>query len=267
MKRSQPILSRRPIALMAVICAALAGCGGAGGQEEQATQVSTDAAAYAATQDYCGSKEPTGAAAEPGGWEITSPSHFGNPTYDVNAIVSPGGTTSSAFPVRLQVNVEDYRGVTGSFVGSGYGEPEWKMGISFSPVLPARSAACVAGLAKLTPPAPSPFGLPGATTPVGYTLAWSSKWSARVPVDRVPGAVLDGFEFVSTFAPASAQVFFVVSKKRLPVAQGVSICYLAPAATNWDCAPASAADQGKDWGFSRRAAQPGVYVLAAPPAA
>jgi hypothetical protein len=262
MKRThRHILDSLRVLSVAALGAAVSGCGA--GADDVPTG-GNDPAAYAATLDYCGSVEPTGNSAQPGGWDITSPHHSGAPLYDVNALVSAGGAhgPSTLAPV-LQVEVRDYRNVPASFLPAAYVEPAWKMGIGFLPVFAPRSAACVAGLAKLTPVAgagPAPW----ASSPGTYMLSWRSKWSAAIPVERLPGKIVDGFEFVSNFVPQGAQVFFVVSKTRLASTQGVSICYLAPAATQWDCAAAAAADRGKDWQLYRAHGEAGMYVLAAP---
>lgn len=244
--------------------AVLSGCGGGAG-EDSVPGGSNDPAAYAATLDYCGSVEPTGNSAQPGGWDLTSPHHPGAPLYDVSALVSVGGARGpSSLAPSLLVEVHDYRAVTGSFLPAAYVEPEWKMGIGFLPVFAARSAACVASLAKLTPTSTAVAPVVGPFNPGTYTLAWRSKWSMAIPVERLPGKVVDGFEFVSDFVPQAAQVYFNVSKTRLANAQDIAICYLAPEGTQWDCTPAAVADKAKDWQFSRAHGQVGVYVLTAP---
>lgn len=244
--------------LAAAFAAALAGCGA--GESGQAG-ASSDAA-YADTLDYCGSREPSGAAAQPGGWELSAPSHSSAPLYDVGAIVSPAGAAQASLPVRLQVDVHDYRTTAGSFLLPGYAEPQWKMGVSFSPVLPARSAACTVSLAKLSPATPATN-----TEPARYKLAWSSKWQSTIAMADLPGKPVDGFEFVGNVTPAGATAFFVVPKTWLGATQGLSICYRAPAATGWDCAAAAVADGGSNWSVTRPGAKPGVHVLVAPASA
>jgi hypothetical protein len=260
MKKSQQYLSLCGSALiLAVTATLLPGCGGAAGEEQQHGAVAaSDVAAYAGTLAYCGSREPVGAEAD--SFDVTWPSHAGPADYDVNAIVSPAGYVNPTGPAqRLQVDIHDYRGVKDTVLKAGYIEPAWKMGISFKPGLSPKSAACVASLGKLTP-TPVP---PGSFNTAGtYTLAWRSKWASPVPVERVPGVVIDGFELVSNFSPADAVVFFVMAKSRLASTSGVSICYLAPGALQWDCAAASVSDLGTNWGFNRLGSQAGVYVLA-----
>ena len=235
--------------------ALLAGCGAGAGEEEDAPPA--DMAAYTETMAFCGVTEPTGQAALHGGLSHTSPSNYGNPTYDASAVVSPRGAELT-YTLHMKVPVHDYRGVSGTIIPSGQVEPESGMGVLLGGRVPA-GAACVRSLAKLAwPPA-----IPGVPN-YGYTLGWKSRWSAAVPVANVPGAVVDGFEFVSSFTPPDARTFFILSKTRLASTQGASICYLAPAGTSWDCKAPSVSDLGKEWGLVRPGAQAGVYVLAVP---
>ena len=259
MHRTQRPLRNSALASSIILAAMLAGCGGGA---ESDTPAAADAAAYADTLSYCGSREPTGTAAAAGSLEITSPSRSSAPFYDVNAVVSPGGVESSPVPVRLAVDTNDYRGVTGSFFASGYADPASEMGAAFAAALPARAAACVVSLAKLTPVAATSAAAPG-----GYTLAWKSKWESTVPLAGLSGSIVDGFELVSDFTPSGGTVFFYLLKLRLASSQGLSICYRAPAGGSWDCAPATVTDAGTNWGAARAGAKPGVYVVTAPAAA
>lgn len=244
----------RPLAIVTSLIL-LAGCGAGAGEEEDAPPA--DMAAYTETMAFCEADEPTGSTAQYGGWSLTSPSKYGNPTYDASALVSPRGADLTV-TVQMKVGVHDYRNVSGPFIPTAYFEPEWGMGVQLQGRLPA-GAACVRSLAKLAPPP----NIPGFPT-YGYTLNWRSKWSSAVPVATVTGAVIDGFEFVSSFAAPTAQTFFILPKTRLASTEGASICYLAPPGTSWDCKTPSVTDLGKNWGLARQGAQAGVYVLAAP---
>jgi len=231
----------------------LAGCGAGSAGEPEAS----DTKAYADTLAYCGSQEPTGADAQAGSWTLSSPSHSGSPVYDVSAIVSPAGASAPTMPVRLQVDIHDYRGLTGNFLLPGYVNPLWKMGVNLAPVLPARSAACVVSLAKL-PIMPTLSGVH-----VVGNISWRSKWSSAMSFAGLSGQVIDGFEFVGDFAPANASAYFFVPKSWAANAQSLSICYLAPSEGSWDCSTPSVTDAGAEWGVSRAGAKPGVYVVTA----
>lgn len=256
-----------PFAILALAAsvAALSGCGGAGTDDTGTHAGSADPAAYAATMEYCGSVEPTGNSTQAGGWDLTSPHHPASPLYDVSALVSVDGADGPASQApTLQVDIHDYRNVAGKFIPAAYAEPNWKMGVQLQNAFAPKSAACVVSLGKLVSVSVPAPGLPGAINPGAYTLSWRSKWSTAVPVERLPGKTLDGFEFVTNFAPGAARAFFVVSKQRQPSAQGVSVCFLAPSSAQWDCAASEVYDRGTDWQLVRSNAQSGVYVAVSP---
>ena len=262
-QHTDKIHPRRAAIAIGLAATLLAGCGAG---EEDTGRAPVSDAGYREILAYCGAEEPTGGAAQPGGWGLSPRYHYDSPAYDVTSLVSPSGSTLNE-ALRVQVDDHDYRGITGTFIGAGYQEPEWKMGVILGTALPARTAACVASLAKVIAPPYLP-AMPGVTPPrqPGNTLSWRSKWSPAVPVDTVPGAVIDGFEYVSTFDAPAGLVFFTLSKSRYANTAGLAICYQPPAGGSWDCAAAETSDLGKDWGVSRRGARSGVYVVAAPKA-
>lgn len=236
---------------------ALAGCGAGIGDAGPAT---ADTGAYADIVDYCGGVEPTNVDARRDGWSVNSRSTASAPFYDVIAIVSVGGASSAVVPVNLGVELHDYRTLSAIYRAPGYAESQAKMGVAFSAVLSARSAACVANLAKLTP-VPR---LPGDDPVTRYTVAWRSKWAANVPLTGVSGQVIDGFEFVANVELPDATVFFRLPKVRIATGQGMNICYRAPLGASWECAPATVADETGYWSASRHGARAGVYVITTP---
>lgn len=251
-------LPLRACSLALACCATvLAGCGAGTGSGTPAQSV--DAAAYASTVAYCGISEPSATAVQSGSWSLVGPTmRLGAPTYDLETIVSPAGSLESVpIQVQMQVDGHDYRGVTGPLVPPGVVEQHRNMGVVFWSLLPPKSAACVAGLAKLMP-------LSGASNVGRFTLNWSSKWAPNVSFAGVPGTVIDGFEFASTFASPDGKAFFFLPKSRFPSAQGLSMCYLAAAGGNWDCSASSVSDGGSYWSIERSGARPGVYVIAGP---
>jgi hypothetical protein len=253
MKHAHSSLRRTAIIASLAWLASLAGCGAGSSSQPEGP----DASAYSDTLAYCGSQEPTDAHPQAGSWTLSSPSHSGSPLYEVSAIVLQSGAPSPTIPAHLQVDIHDFRGLTGNYTLPGNVDPQGKMGVDLAPVLPARAAACVVSLAKLSL-APS---LPQANV-VGHT-AWSSKWSSSVPFAGLPGQVVDGFEFVGDFVPTDASAFFFVPKSWVANAQSLSICYRAPTAESWDCTTPSVTDAGAQWGISRLDAKPGVYVATA----
>jgi hypothetical protein len=246
-----------PMTSIAVLtaAAALSGCGaGAGGAGSDAPP--SDASLYAATVDYCGIDEPSGKEAAEGAWQMSYPSfrHTAAGSYDVSATISVGGATPTTEMMdNIFVEPHDYRGVSGNFVPVGIANPQQKMGVVLVPLLSPKSAGCVMNLSKIR----------GSAS--GYsTLNWSSKWSPSVSFAGIAGSVVDGFEFVANFVPASSSVYFVVPKTWFATGAGLSICYQAPSASNWDCAAAKVTDTAPNWTLERPSARSGAYVLVGP---
>lgn len=217
--------------------ALLAGCGAGNGESAPS---STDASVYRKALSDCGIAEPRpadsgyGSLQGGGGFRNAPP----NDGYEISTMVSAGGApANAATPVLLQVAITT----------SGYGEPDWKMGVTFVAALPANSAACVAGL---TGPRSNP------TVPIA--------WPGALPKDGLPGVILDGFAFLGTLSVPDATVFFTRPKSYSPAVDRFSICQLAPGATKWDCTTPTATDLGTKWRLTRRGASPGVYVMVGP---
>lgn len=212
----------------------LVACAGTDGEQAPS---STDASVYHKALSDCGIGEPRptdagyGSVQGGGGLRYTAR----NEGYEINTMVSAGGApANAAIPVSLQVTIAN----------SGYGEPDWKMGISFVAALPANSAACVAGMIN-------PWSNP--TLPIA--------WAGPLPTSSLPGVVLDGFVFAGTLSVSDATVFFTRPKSYSSTVDGISICQLAPGATKWDCAAPTVTDLGTKWRLARRGANPGVYVM------
>jgi hypothetical protein len=241
----------------------LAGCGGGAGGQDPAS-AAADASQYEAMMEYCQAPSPDLGGPARDGFTSGASIHSGELQFDSNSAVSlSGSTVQQPDPVMLTVGIHDYRGVTGNFVPSGYAKPEWIMGAAIPTVFAAKSVACVAQLAKIKSTAAYPF--PGLPTPApSIALSWTSYWQRAIPVDRLPGQPIDGVEFVSNFVPLDGQVFFTLNKAAFASPQGMSICYLAPSAAQWACAPASSADRGENWWVYQRGVRPGAYVLVAP---
>lgn len=253
--------------LPSTICAtllsvALSGCGGAAGSAGELAPTPVAAADYDDIAAHCSTSKPDPAAPVRDGWITTFPL-INNSRNHAATIVSPDGSSSAwQEPIVLTVPISDYRGVTGQFFPSGYGEPSWVMGASFPTVLPKHAVACIVQLPKLKYTETLPYtGADGNAVVAPYSLSWNSYWDATLPIGRLAGYPVDGFEFVSNFVPREGRSFFVLDKSRFASAQGLSICYLAPKTSNWDCVTPSTADIGSSWQVSRSGMQPGAYVL------
>ncbi|WP_426079011.1 hypothetical protein [Janthinobacterium sp. PSPC3-1] len=233
------------IAIM-VSMLALSACGGAAGGGKPAS-APADASQYQAIAGYCGIKAPASAGA-PDGWSVTTTT-LDRLMYSASSIISAAGS-SEAFDdgISLKINISDYRGGDGPQVGRGATRPEWVMGAVIPTAFAAQSVACVVHLSKLRNV---------------YTTAqgWTTYWHGSLPMAQLPGHVIDGFEFVSNFAPKAGALFFVLDKVGFGNLQAPSLCYLAPQKTQWECAAASLVDAGANWEVRATGMRPGAYVL------
>jgi hypothetical protein len=249
--------SHFPLALGTLLAAILSGCGGAG-EEAVPPAVAAD---YDAISSYCAADKPDPSAPVRDGWITTSP-YINSGLNNAATIVSPDGSSGAwADPILLKLALHDYRGVAGPLVPSGYLDSRWAMGALIPTVLPRQAVACTVQLSKLnytTLPTIVAGRVQNVTT---YSLAWKSYWDAVVPVDRLAGYAIDGFEFVSNFVPNEGLSFFVLDKARYASVAGLSICYRAPGGASWDCATPTNADLGYGWQLTRPGMKPGTYVL------
>lgn len=204
---------------------------------------------------YCRITEPSGTEATRDGWMtyLLNSDQFWTVT---TGMVSVAGS-SSQWDTPLTLYVPLNAGV------SAYGQPEWTMGVRIPTVLGKQSVACVRQAShSFTPPA---LNIPGVVVPpVVFQTVWDSYWNRAIPVSKLPGKAVYGFEFVSNFTPSGGDVFFHVGKAAVAAPAAMSVCYLAPRSAQWSCSQAGVADAGKDWRISLRGPKQGVYVLVAP---
>ncbi|MDB5935274.1 MAG: hypothetical protein JWQ01_2618 [Massilia sp.] len=234
----------------------VSGCGGAVSGADDPAAPQADASAYRDVLSYCRESEPAGIDATRDGWmtSLLSSDQYGTVT---TGMVSVGGSTSKwETPVDLYVPL--------NFGMSAYGRPEWNMGVRFPTVLAKQSVACVRQASHTYVPRALDF--PGApVVPALPQNIWDSYWDRALPVSRLAGKALTGFEFVSNFTPDSGDAFFNLDKSRTTAPSTWSVCYLAPKSVQWDCARPGVADAGTYWQISVQRPRPGVYVLVSPP--
>lgn len=241
---------------------ALAGCGGA--LEELVDKLedknkqkvpALDASVTGAIASYC-DVEPPGPSTSPAGeWSQRS---FYDVTKNGVSFMASTLTSSSGSrddwgdPIWMTVDAYDLRDRTTP--PATIESEERKMGVSFPTLMPAGAVACVGQVAKST---------------YGYQqsgpsqLVWRSFWNTALPTSTLPGKPVDGFEFLSNFAPDSGQVLFRVSKSRFATTQGLSICHLAPQQQQWSCTLPTTADRGDLWQLTQANPRTGVYLLIA----
>jgi hypothetical protein len=237
-------------ALTIVAAFALSACGGVLPSEPEAPAV--DVARFDEVRTYCGATPPTALDASQNGWVMAM-------GQELSSIVSASGSLSNLQSrIEMHVNLR-----TASDSLGDYGQPDWLMGIAFPTLLAPKSVACIRRVGNLVYP-DYPVQMPGQVIDPNLkvtALAWQSYWSRAVPVDQLPGKPLDGFEFVGNFTPKDGTVYFTANKIRFPSAQNLSICYLAPNVTQWNCSQPTIADQGANWQVFIGGLKQGVYIL------
>lgn len=234
----------------------LVGCGG-GLAEPSPPPV--NASLYESMASYCG--ETLSSATDPGGYgNLSHAKTAGNLSYNVSSLISASGINSTELSVSLYVPVNDYRGVTGTFVPAGYGQPGWIKGVSYPELLGAKSIACVVDLPKVL--TTTTYTPPNLTPSSAYSLSWQSYWTNPAPISQLPGYHVDGFELVSNFSPTNGQIFFNVDKTTFPSTQTLSICFLPPSGGQWQCSTPTVSDITSAWSVHiSGAVNPGMYVL------
>jgi hypothetical protein len=263
----------------AILCAlplslVLSGCGGAAGDDEQEPPALSAGADYRAIVAYCKVDEsrPGGGPGAGNGWVSALERLDGGVNQAATFISHDGNRSLWERPVTLAVPLFDYRSLPAKFAfAPGFNQSQ-SMGTAFPTLLPKSGVGCVTQLTKVahTPPIDL-SGIPGWTGSAlsgmpaePYSMKWKSYWDGSLPLGQLSGTPVDGFEFVTNFIPGSGQSFFNVEKSRFASTAGMSICYLAPQTSRWDCATPTTADHGATWQLVRSGAKPGAYVLIAP---
>jgi len=235
-------------ALTIVAAFALSACGGILPSEPEAPAV--DVARFDELVTYCGATQPTALDASRQGWV------GGGSGEESNAIVSASGSFSDLQNrITMGVNIH-----TGSGSSGGYGQP--LMGVAFPTLLAPKSVACIKRMVKQDYSNVPVQGLENVVYAASKpTLVWQSYWSRAVSLYQLPGTPVDGFEFVGNFTPKDGTVYFTANKISFPSAQNLSICYLTPNVTQWNCSQPTIADQGANWQVFIGGLKQGVYIL------
>jgi hypothetical protein len=236
-------------ALTIIAACALSACGGVLPSEPEAPAV--DVARFDELITYCGATQPTALDASSKGWVGGLISGE-----ESSAIVSASGSFSdSQSRITMSINIRN-----GSSTSGGYGQPA--MGVAIPTLLAAKSVACVKRMVIQDYSNVPVQGMENVTYAASKpTLVGQSYWSRAVPLYQLPGMPVDSFEFVGNFTPKDGTVFFMANKIRFPSAQNLSICYLAPNVTQWNCSQPTIADQGANWQVFIGGLKQGVYIL------
>lgn len=238
---------------------ALAGCGAALedlaeqlDEKERAKVPALDAGATAAIAEYCDVPQPGPATSPAGEWSQRSLYQVvkNGMSFMATAVTSSSGAWDDwGHPVWMTVDAFDNRDRTTPHAVSD--NEERKMGVSFPISMPVGALACLGQVAKVT------------SSGQQARLSWSSFWNQPLPMATLPGKAVDGFEFLSNFAPASGEVLFRASKDRFASTQGLSICHLAPHQQQWNCSLPNSQERGDLWQLTQAGPRTGVYMLIA----
>lgn len=250
----------------------LSACGGGAAldAEERLPVAAVDKAQTAAVRDYCAISAPLrqAASADEAGfsYEPGSSWHGGEGLMLTVSSVYAWGRSDTQDgggfeALRLGSSVNDYRGfnAAGNTVGIGAAAaPRLGMGLLVEPRFDDQAAACVKPVSVLRS---RQILLPGSGWVQSKTLSWESRQAEALPMQSLPGAALDGFEFVTNYLPLEGRVFFALAKSQLADAQAAQLCHLAPGAGSWRCFKPQLRDGGELWELTASQAHPGVYVL------
>lgn len=279
-KAAAPLLRRRaarqtptPMTLLSAgLSLLLAACGGGAGlpdSEERLPVAAVDRQQTAAVRDYCAIGAPLrqAASADDAGFSYQpgSPWHAGaGLMLAVSSVYAWGRTDTQGgggFDVlRLGTPVNDYRSFDPSATLGIGAAPSQRlgMGLLVEPRFDDQAAACVK---PVTVVRYRQVLLPGSGWVQLRSLGWESMQAETVPVQTLPGAALDGFEFVANYLPLEGRVFFALAKNQLADPQAAQLCHLAPGAGAWRCLRPQLRDGGDLWELTAPEARPGVYVL------
>ncbi|MDP3626135.1 MAG: hypothetical protein U1C47_18065 [Hydrogenophaga sp.] len=251
----------------------LSACGGGGSEADGGDGFPVPAADVAlrlAIQDYCQLDPLDPADFRDGAGYSFSPvslwRHSSNAgtTHDEMASVRAHGLNN--YPVMdvmtLKTTVQDHRGFTqGPNVGIGVADGRFSQGVSIPDLFADKAVACVKSVSQKEPVftfPPDPTALPSAR------LVWQSFASPTVPVERLPGNALDGFELVANFQAFFGLVYFSIPAGVVADANTVSVCHLPQsggASSSWNCQVPAVVPVEGGVQFQVRTTAPGVYML------
>ena len=253
---------KRPAWHAAALAAALlaAGCGGGGaeGEDEADPQPASPAmvASFNTLAPYCG----VDAVLPTSSMDVTLDTSLQRTV--LRSGVAQQATAAYALngfrlfddePSSLRIDIDDRRGLgTGRYVDRGSYDAGTGMGVLLFPSMPGGGLTCVRGASWLMP-VPGSDGL--------KTLRWSSRSLDTLPMANLPGAPIDGFEWLANYAvPSNSAAWFILRKTAVDAAV-VQVCRRTGEATDWRCTRPLVTPRGEDWVFTNEAPEPGVYLL------
>ena len=161
----------------------------------------------------------------------------------------PYGTTLITLTLPLEDLREAHQGYTTK-------PTENRMGIEMGSRMDAAgSVACIAGVSRVM--------TSGSNTAL---VSLSSESVPTLPLDSLPGELVNGFELIHNLPATQATAVFTMSKAELSDASQAYVCHVSGAdTTGVSCSVADAAQStATSWILRSGISAPGVYVLVAP---
>ncbi len=238
------------LALSALMLTLLAACGGGGGSAEDAAGEKVPLAWPMAESTVCG-QLPV-AESGPEAYSVRANERVLLNGYEgsVTLLTSPTGYSYAGLEVALNVPMRDLRNVTQT--GYPTADPTDSMGVEMGSAFAPGSVGCVAGVSRV-------FDVNNV-----HLVSWTSEKLVDVPVERLLGVAVNGFEFTHNFATTEATAVFRMNKSALSDPAAAAICQITFAG-EVDCATPDVRDSsdGQQWELRLPMTTPGVYMLTA----
>lgn len=239
------------LALSALTLTLLAACGGGGSGEDPASE-RVPLAWPMAESTVCG-LSPV-AQSGPEAYSVRANERVLLNGYEgsVTVLTSPTGYSYAGLEVTLNVPMKDLRNVTQN--GYPTAESTDSMGVEMGSVFAPGSVGCVAGVSRV-------FDVNNA-----HLVSWTSERLIDVPVERLLGVAVNGFEFTHNFATTEATAVFRMSKSALTDPAVAAICQISFSG-DVDCSTPDVRESsdGQQWELRLPMTTPGVYMLTADP--
>ncbi len=172
----------------------------------------------------------------------------------ISLLTSPTGYPFDApLPASLGLPLQDLREI--SYEGYSTQGTDNRMGIEMGTRMNAGTVACIAGVSRVM--------TSGSNTAL---VSLSSESVPTLPLDSLPGELVNGFELIHNLPATQATAVFTMSKAELSDASQAYVCHVSGAdSIGVSCSVADAAQStATSWILRSGISAPGVYVLVAP---
>lgn len=243
-----PVPHHLSLALSALVLTLLAACGGGGGEDPAGEKVPL--AWPMAESTVCGQLPVAQSGPEAYSVRANQSVLLNGYEGSVTLLTSPTGYSYAGLEVALNVPMRDLRNVTQT--GYPTADPTDSMGVEMGSAFAPGSVGCVAGVSRV-------FDVNNV-----HLVSWTSEKLVDVPVERLLGVAVNGFEFTHNFATTEATAVFRMNKSALSDPAAAAICQITFSG-EVDCATPDVRDSsdGQQWELRLPMTTPGVYMLTA----